>query len=252
MNRKREKEEHLERLYYMQEQGKDSLDICKKAMSGNYNAEIIDELSSEGLLELSEANNKITLTDTGQEYARKLIRAHRLAERLIYDVLGVEFETGACEFEHTVTHELVDSICILLGHPRECPHGMPIPEGECCRQSLKTAQSSVAPLTELKIGQSARVAYINCKDDQQLHKIDSLHIRPGAVVKLHQSYPTYVIECENGNIALDKEVASNICIWKEPQNFQPVARESVALSGQGGRGFRFRHGRRGNSNEKMT
>ncbi|MHC4310508.1 MAG: iron dependent repressor, metal binding and dimerization domain protein [Planctomycetota bacterium] len=77
-------------------------------------------------------------------------------------ILGGDYESGACEFEHTVTPELVDSICILLGHPRECPHGRPIPQGQCCRHSSRTAQSSVIPLVELAVGQSARVAYINC------------------------------------------------------------------------------------------
>jgi len=66
---------------------------------------------------------------------RQLIRARRLAERLIHDVLGGEFEEGACEFEHMGSTKLIDSICTLLGHPKECPHGLPIPEGECCQRS---------------------------------------------------------------------------------------------------------------------
>ena len=136
------------------------------------------------------------------------------AERLLYDVLGGDFESGACEFEHTVTPELVDSICILLGHPKTCPHGSPIPQGKCCKESRRTAQSSVVPLVKLEVGQSARVAYINCKSDQQLHKIDSLCIRPGTIVTLHQRYPTYVVECEGSNIAMDEQIASNICVWK--------------------------------------
>ena len=170
----------------------------------------------------------------------------RLAERLLYDVLGGEFESGACEFEHMVTLEVVDSICTLLGHPRECPHGLPIPEGECCKHSTRTASSSIAPLTELEVGQSARVAYVNCRDDQRLHKINGLHIRPGAVVRLHQTYPSYVIECEGANIALDKEIAFNICVWKEPWQFAPDREETPDLRrGEGCRGFRFRGRRRG-------
>ena len=75
-------------------------------------------------------------------------------------------------------------------------------------------------MTELDIGQFARVAYINCKSDQKLHKIDSLHIRPGAVVTLHQKYPSYVIECESSNIAMDEEIVSNICVWRDPNHWQ--------------------------------
>ena len=215
-NRKREKDEHIERLYYMKEEGNDSAETLKTAMNSKLDPAIIDELASEDMVELSADRSKIKLTKKGADYGRQIIRAHRLAERLLYDVLGGDFESGACEFEHTITPELVDSICILLGHPKACPHGSPIPQGQCCKQSCRTAQSSVVPLVELEVGQSAGVAYINCKSDQQLHKIDSLCIRPGTTVTLHQKYPTYVVECEDSNIAMDEQIASNICVWKEP------------------------------------
>lgn len=250
MNKKREKEEYLEILWRMKSEENSSMDALKNAMGENFNTEIVDELLSEELVELTEDYNKIILTKEGVDYARRIIRAHRIAERLIYDVLGGEFESGACEFEHTVNSELVDSICILLGHPRECPHGMPIPEGECCKRSAKTVQNSVIPLTELKVGQSARIAYVNCKNDQQLHKIDGLQIRPGIFVKLHQIYPSYVIECEGASIALDEEIVSNIFVWKASQQFKPTKRDAIGRPvknrGGWGRGFRFMHKRRGN------
>ena len=249
-NRKCEKDEHLEQLWYMKEDGKDSLDALKEALGKDYNEDIINELSSERLVELDVNSAKITITNSGEGQARQLIRAHRLAERLLYDVMGGDFETGACEFEHIITPKLVDSICILLGHPRECPHGMPIPQGECCKASTKTVQSSVIPVTELKIGQSARVAYVNCESDRQLHKMDGLLIRPGSVVKLHQVYPTYVIECEGANIALDSDLISNICVWKELARPEATEGHTALKEGQDtgvkGRGsrFRFRKGKK--------
>ena len=245
-NRKREKDEYLERLWHMKEDGVHSIDVLKSALDSGFDTDITDKLSSEDLVELSEEDNKITLTKKGVDYARQLIRAHRLAERLLYDALGGDFESGACEFEHTVTPELVDSICILLGHPKACPHGMPIPQGQCCKHSFRTAQSSVIPLVELKVGQSARVAYINCESDQQLHKIDGLHIRPGIVVTLHQKYPSYVVECEGSNIAMDGEIASNICVWREPEHLQAAGKEALDQPGRkGNQRGRFRHRKRG-------
>ncbi|MHC4546087.1 MAG: metal-dependent transcriptional regulator [Planctomycetota bacterium] len=248
MNRKREKDEHIEQLYYMKEKEEDSIESLKSSMDINYDPNVIEELVYENMVELKEGEKKITLTKKGDDYARQLIRAHRLAERLLNDVLGGDYESGACEFEHTVTPELVDSICILLGHPGACPHGMPIPQGQCCRHSSRTAQSSVIPLVELAIGQSARVAYINCKSDQQLHKIDGLCIRPGAVVTLHQRYPTYVIECEGSNIAMDEEIVSNICVWRQPEHVQEAGKEALAQPDRrdSGRG-KFRHRKKGKS-----
>ena len=228
MNKKRERDEHIEQLWHMKEEGNDSADRLKSAMGESYDAGIIDELVSEDVVELTAGGDKIRLTKQGGDYARRLMRAHRLAERLLYDVLGGDYESGACEFEHTVTPELVDSICTLLGHPRSCPHGMPIPEGECCLKSSRTARSSVIPLAELEVGQSARVAYINCESDQQLHRMDSLCVRPGVVVTLHQRYPAYVVECEGSNIAMDKQIASSICVWRKPAPLQAAGKEALA------------------------
>jgi len=219
-NRKRERDEHLEQLWYMKEEGNDSMDSLKAALNGKLDSAIIDELSSEDMVELSADGTKIKFTKKGADYGRQIIRAHRLAERLLYDVLGGDFESGACEFEHIVTPELVDSICILLGHPKECPHGSPIPQGQCCKDSCRTAHSSVVPLSELEVGQSARIAYVNCKSDRQLHKINGLHLRPGVVATLHQKYPTFVVECEGSNIAMDEQIASSICVWKEYKHLQ--------------------------------
>jgi DtxR family Mn-dependent transcriptional regulator len=216
VNRKQRKEEHIERLYNMNEVQDDSVDALETAMNERYEADIIEELSSEDMATLTADGRKIGLTQKGLDYGRHIIRAHRLAERLLYDALGGDIESGACEFEHIVTTELVDSICILLGHPRLCPHGMPIPEGQCCKDASRTAQSSVTSLAELKVGQSAKVAYINSKSDPQLHKLDNLCIRPGVVVTLHQRYPAYVVECEGSNIAMDDKIVANIHVWQKP------------------------------------
>jgi len=234
MNNRREKDEHIEILYYMEEDQKDLMDNLKSGMGQNFDKVLVDELSSENIVKLTDNGNKISLTDKGKKYACKLMRAHRLAERLLHDVLGGDFETGACEFEHIITPELVDSICTLLGHPKECPHGMPIPQGGCCKRSARTAESPVVPLTGLEIGQSARIAYVNCKNDQQLHKIDGLHIRPGTTVKLHQTYPSYVIECEGANIALDKEIVANICVWKESYQYLVPQQDEDQVSAKKG------------------
>ncbi len=218
MASKHEKDEYLEELWHLFEENKDSLIVYRNLIGDEYDIEIVKELKVEGLINLDELNEIISLTKIGEHSARMLIRSHRLAERMLNDVLGGDFEKGACEFEHIITPELVDSICILLGHPRKCPHGMEIPKGDCCRNSLRVANSSVVPITEMKVGATAKIAYVNCKNDSQLHKLDGLHIRPGVFVKLHQTYPTFVIECENSSIALDDNVAKNICVWKNSNN----------------------------------
>lgn len=246
-NNKREKDEHLERLWYMKEKEQESMTAFETAMEGDFDSAIVEELLWEELIEVKETKADIKLTSKGEERARKIVRAHRLGERLLYDVFGGEFETGACELEHIVTEEIVDGICVLLGHPRECPHGMPIPEGECCRQSARTIHNLIIPLTELVVGSSARIAYINYSDEHQMHKVDGLQIRPGATVKLRQRYPCYVIECEGTTVAMDVEIASNVRVWSKERQFKPAEtlspEEKPRESGGWARLLRFAKGK---------
>jgi len=78
----------------------------------------------------------VALTDRGRQRAADIIRRHRLAERLFTDSLALdsesEIEQQACKFEHILSPEATDKICAFLGHPKTCPHGAPIPRGECC------------------------------------------------------------------------------------------------------------------------
>jgi putative ABC transport system ATP-binding protein len=89
-------------------------------------------------------------TPAGEERARNVIRRHRLAERLFIDVLSirdeVEVEASACKFEHILSPDVTDRICTLLGHPLACPHGSPIPQGECCAEKRVLDHSEAANL----------------------------------------------------------------------------------------------------------
>jgi putative ABC transport system ATP-binding protein len=78
----------------------------------------------------------VEFTARGRQRAADIIRRHRLAERLFTDSLAMDSETEieqqACKFEHILSPEATDKICAFLGHPRTCPHGAPIPPGQCC------------------------------------------------------------------------------------------------------------------------
>jgi DtxR family Mn-dependent transcriptional regulator len=95
---------------------------------------LIATLTRIGLVSVKDGVEEFT--PAGELRARNVIRRHRLAERLFIDVLSirdeVEIESSACKFEHILSEDVTDRICTLLGHPRECPHGSPIPQGDCC------------------------------------------------------------------------------------------------------------------------
>jgi len=81
----------------------------------------------------------VEFTPAGKQRATDVIRRHRLAERLFTQALKVqneeEIEQQACKFEHILSPEVTDKICSFLGHPESCPHGSPIPAGECCEKA---------------------------------------------------------------------------------------------------------------------
>ena len=87
------------------------------------------------LVKVLEEQHQVELTDRGKSRARDVVRRHRLAERLFKDTFRIddhEAHTQACKFEHIISPELDERICSFLGHPTTCPHGNPIPPGECC------------------------------------------------------------------------------------------------------------------------
>ncbi len=78
----------------------------------------------------------LEMTAEGRIRAVGVIRRHRLAERLFSDTFEMsdekELESNACTFEHILSPEVTERICVFLDHPEHCPHGSPIPPGSCC------------------------------------------------------------------------------------------------------------------------
>ncbi|MGH9121293.1 MAG: metal-dependent transcriptional regulator, partial [Acidimicrobiales bacterium] len=71
----------------------------------------------------------LALTGEGRKLAESVVRRHRLAERLLTDVIGLPWEKAhieACRWEHVISPEVEDRLVELLGHPTTCPHGNPI------------------------------------------------------------------------------------------------------------------------------
>jgi DtxR family Mn-dependent transcriptional regulator len=213
---KQERDEHLETIWHLIENNESDVASFQSHSGGAVDAGVLAQLREDGYINLH--GEQIALTDKGSDSAKQIIRRHRLAERLLTDVLGMalgDIEPGACEFEHVLAPELVDSICTLLGHPRECPHGGKIPEGECCRQAVTTVSSVVRPLSDVHIGEEVKVAYVNTSSNSRMHKLLQFGIIPGALVSVHQRYPSFVIVCGNNQIALEEAIAGEIYVWQK-------------------------------------
>jgi DtxR family transcriptional regulator, Mn-dependent transcriptional regulator len=110
-------------------------------------SEGVARLQDQGLLRL-EDNRTVSLTDVGREKAEHVMRKHRLAERLLVDVLGIEHEyvhEEACRWEHVISDRVEERLVEFLGNPTTSPYGNPIPgSGE--------APDAIRPLAEAPDG----------------------------------------------------------------------------------------------------
>ncbi|NIM06823.1 MAG: transcriptional regulator, partial [Armatimonadetes bacterium] len=177
--------------------------------SATLEGEEIQELLTADLVELRE-EGEISLTPAGAERGKHVVRNHRLAERLLTDVLDLPESLGdaaACRFEHVLKRGIDERICTLLGHPRSCPHGRPIPPGACCEEKRDTSIRVVAPLSELEEGASGTVAYIHTAERGQVERLLALGVLPGQPIVLMQRFPSYLFRVGQTEVAVDEELA---------------------------------------------
>lgn len=206
----RDVEELLEALYTWQ--------IEHTGSQPQATAEVIEMAVSMGLVTIQDGRPR--LTDGGIPAAGDVVRRHRLAERLLRDVLGVQredaMEADACLFEHLLLHGLDTKVCILLGHPATCPHGKPIPPGPCCRTARQDAISEVGPLSEGDVGRDGVVAYLSTRQRREVQKLMAMGVLPGTDIRLLQRFPSYVFQLGYSQFTVDRSLAELIYVhWRD-------------------------------------
>lgn len=205
-------EEILEALWVMtQETGQEMVGF--KELKTGRDAPEVEELLA--LNYISVSMDGIRLRKEGMKEAESAVRRHRLAERLMVDVLDLKkslMEETACRFEHLLHKDVEESICTLLGHPALCPHGKPITPGKCCRESAKVAGNIVSSIADVKKGTKGKVAYLHTRDNKKLQKIMAMGILPGVSIEVRQKFPSYIVKVGHSQIALDEEMAREVFI----------------------------------------
>lgn len=246
-------EEILQLLWTKKENGeRPTLEELSKASEPHVEDSVIRKMVDDGYLIINGAG-LIDFQENGLSIARQIVRCHRLAERLFNDILELGhkvYESTACTFEHILSPEVTEAICTLLGHPKECPHSKPIPPGDCCRRAEKEVERVIVPLSELKSGKDARVVYISSQHHNRMDRLTSLGVVPGIKIHVHQTYPSYVIQIEETQLALDREILQDVYVRPEkvsrpailPGHGRPSKGRGPATSKRRRIGFGFRDG----------
>jgi Mn-dependent DtxR family transcriptional regulator len=158
--------------------------------------EMLKRLEAEGLIERGEQKEAI-LTPAGRERAERVVRKHRLVERLLTDFMGytaAESHEHADELGEAFTDDMIERIAERLGNPPRCPHGWPI---DTATEQAENAQ--LAPLLEMEAGTRATIVRIAEHDGELLHWFYEQGLEPGRELEVREVHP----EAAEITIAMD-------------------------------------------------
>jgi DtxR family Mn-dependent transcriptional regulator len=209
-----EVEELAEELWTLHEEGRLGLDDLARTTQVHPMEPALERLVAAGLARRDGGN--VTLTASGRELAARQVRRHRLAEVLFTTVMRVADEEAvnrtACVIEHVLDPATTDSVCAFVGHPRACPHGKPIPPGDCCRTLARPQSPLVEPLSRVPPGSEVQVVYMVSRDPRRLVRLGGLGLVPGARLRLQQETPAVVVAIGETTVALDPEIADEVYV----------------------------------------
>lgn len=130
-------------------------------------------------------DGRIELTAKGESIAQHLVLRHRLAEKLLTDVIGLEWGRAheeAERLEHGISPEVAELLLKRFGRDSRCPHGVPLLGG----MAKLRRKFGAVKLSDAEVGRSYEVLRVYEKDPKFLDFVSSLNLRPGARVRVHQ------------------------------------------------------------------
>jgi DtxR family Mn-dependent transcriptional regulator len=148
--------------------------------------EMLKRLEAEGLIERGE-HKEALLTATGRKRAERVVRKHRIIERLLTDFMGytaAEAHVHADALGDTFTDDMVERIDERLGHPERCPHGWPVdPDFE------QAENQQLSALSELEAGARATIVRLAEHDGELLHWFYDEGLVPGREIEVREAQP---------------------------------------------------------------
>ncbi|MBI2848054.1 MAG: metal-dependent transcriptional regulator [Chloroflexi bacterium] len=182
----------------------------------------------DGLIVLNK-DKEIELTDKGRKAALSVLRRHRLAEKLLSDVLGVDFHEvhdEACLLEHAISSKVEERLKKLLNNPATCPHGNPIPNGDILPQPKGVPLSSVGAGGTVVLERITEEASRNAKLMEYFHKAG---LMPGAVFSVHAVDPyagTITLSRDDKQVTL--AINASEMVWVTPKAKSPKLKQRSA------------------------
>jgi len=195
--------------------------------SGPTVSQTVGRMERDGLVVVSE-DRRLELTGDGRQKAVDVMRKHRLAERLLSDVIGLDWayvHDEACRWEHVMSEQVERRLVELLGHPTESPYGNPIPGldqlGDVASSTFEEGVVGLVrklndaghPIT----GTVRRLAEPAQVDPELLQQLKAAGVMPGARgdYRFNEGYVLVQMEGVDEGLELPVEVASHIFLVDE-------------------------------------
>ena len=214
-------EEYLESIYRLEKKtgSAKTLELARqlKVVPGSV-TNTIEGLERRGLV-IHEPYKGVKLTEKGRKLALKVLRRHRLAERLLTEVLRLEWSRvhdAACRLEHAITTEVIKPLEKALGHPKTCPHGNPIPS-----ESGEIVEEESEPLMKLEPREKGIIVNVTEEKREVLRHLATLGLVPGTTVEMKEREPSggpITVKVMESSHALDHDIAS--IIWVKRSHFK--------------------------------
>ena len=216
-------EEYLELVLELEESGVPPMRarlVERLGVSAPAVSETVGRLEREGYVVLDPAR-VIQLTKSGRVFATSIMRRHRLAERLLVDVIGVpwsQVHEEAGRLEHAISPTLEPYLVALLGDPATCPHGNPIPGSANAVEAER-----LVPLSAVAVGGRAVVRRIDEELEAQLERmreLERLGLLPGCHVRVDALVDGVLVlellDERSGSVRLDATVAARVYVGAVP------------------------------------
>ncbi len=206
-------EEYLEAIYRLEEKegwAKTSEIAQQMQVALGTITNTVKRLKKQGYI-VHKPYKGVKLTVKGRKIALNVIMKHRLAERLLTDILHMDWDKShelACRLEHSLTEDMIKSLRKVLGHPKTCPHGNPIPTS--CGGVFEDFSK---PLIDFKPGSTVVIVKIADENREILNYLSSLHLKPGVKVKIGSRDPfgEYItIEINSDLHVLNRRIAAAV------------------------------------------
>ena len=188
--------------------------------------EMLKRLVRDGYVEMDQ-KRQVKLTEAGNQAAEAVLRRHRLTERFLVDMLGMQWHQvheEACRLEHFISGAVEARVVTTLNHPTTCPHGNPIPGLVPNARSYLKDKGAIR-LSKIAAGEQATILCISEVVEDEEALILYLHdkgLTPGTALTVltqdseesDEGRESFKVQAEGREVSISKAVAAKIWVTR--------------------------------------